>query len=500
MRKIMLVLLGSVFLVACNEASDHEHSEEDSGHDHGQETDLSVDTTIWTNKLELFVEYPALVVGNTSRFAAHFTELADHQPIKKGSVTVSLVKGNKGIRHTVESPSSPGIFTPALQPSQAGTYNLIFEVNTPDLKERIDAGIVQVYESTEAAEHSLVNQSNTEPEISFLKEQAWKIDFQTTPVKRDTIYGVLELSGKWMSTPGTQRTLNAGSSGNVLYETPDMVEGIAVRKGQVLMRISGENMNVGSIETEIRKAKAEFEQAKSTYNRKKELYELEVVPAAEFEEVEKRYEVAQANYQQMLKNYGANGVVIRAPFNGYIKHISVENGDFANAGQPLVIIGSELNNMIKATAPPEKSNLIAQTKKIWLMENGKTLSEKGKVISIGRTVTEDNPLLPVFIEVSAPINVVEGSLAEVHIAYTSGEKGMVIPKTALLENFGAYKVIVQTGGESFEMRPVKIGVFNGDYVNVIQGLKEGEMVVSKGVYQVKMASMAGSAPAHGHAH
>ena len=134
------------------------------------------------------------------------------------------------------------------------------------------------------------------------------------------------------------------------------------------------------------------------------------------------------------------------------------------------------------------------------MENGKTLSEKGKVISIGRTVTEDNPLLPVFIEVSAPINVVEGSLAEVHIAYTSGEKGMVIPKTALLENFGAYKVIVQTGGESFEMRPVKIGVFNGDYVNVIQGLKEGEMVVSKGVYQVKMASMAGSAPAHGHAH
>ncbi|MEX1192148.1 MAG: efflux RND transporter periplasmic adaptor subunit [Brumimicrobium sp.] len=426
--------------------------------------------------------------------------LEEHQPVTKGSVTVSLIKENKGIRHTAKRPASPGIFTPALQPTEAGKYNLVFEVNTPEIKERIDAGIVQVFENVKAAEHSLAAGNQTEPEISFLKEQAWKIDFQTVPAKRDTVYGVLELSGRWMSSPGTQRTLNAGSSGNVLYETPDMVEGIAVSKGQILMRISGENMNVGSIDSEIRKAKAEFEQAKSDYNRKKELYELEVVPASEFEVVESRYEVAQANYQQLLKNYGANGLVIRAPFKGYIKHISVENGDFASAGQPLIIVGSELNNMIKATAPPEKRDLISKTKKIWLIENGKTLSEKGKVISIGRTVTEENPLLPVFIEVSAPIDVVEGSLSEVHLAYTGGEMGMIIPKTALLENFGVYKVIVQTGGEAFEMRPVKIGVFNGDYVNVIKGLKAGEMVVSKGVYQVKMASTAGSSPAHGHAH
>jgi CTP-dependent riboflavin kinase len=37
-------------------------------------------------------------------------------------------------------------------------------------------------------------------------------------------------------------------------------------------------------------------------------------------------------------------------------------------------------------------------------------------------------------------------------------------------------------------------------VEILSGLAEGEMVVSIGAYQVKMASMSGQAPAHGHEH
>lgn len=486
-------------LAACNQTTETGHAHEENAHGHAHGSELSVDTTIWTENVELFVEYPALVVGHSSRFAAHFTKLDGHKPETEGSVTVSLIKGNSGIRHTVEAPSSPGIFTPALQPKEAGEYQLVFELKAQGLNERIDAGMVNVYPNDEAVAEELSNRDQSEPEISFLKEQAWKIDFQTTPVRQDTVYGTVKMAGKWMPAPGTQRTLNAGSSGNILYEIPGMVEGIEVNKGQVLMRISGEDLNVSSIESEIRKAKAEFEQAKSEYERKKELHELEVVPDAEFEQVKKRYEVAQANYQQLLKNYGANGVAVRAPYDGYIKQISVDNGAFANAGQPLLTIGSELISMIKATAAPEKRNLITQTKKVWIMEDGITIPVKGKVVSVGRNVTENNPMLPVFIEVQTPVAVVQGSLAEVQLGYSSGELGLMIPKDALLEDFGTYKVVVQTGGEAFEIRPVKIGAFSGNKVTITEGLQEDDRVVTTGVYQVKMASMS-AAPAHGHAH
>lgn len=489
-----------LILAACNQTTDHGHAHEEDAHGHAHGSELSVDTTIWTENVELFVEYPAFVVGHTSRFAAHFTRLKGHKPVAEGSMTVSLIKGKSGIRHTVEAPSSPGIFTPALQPKEAGQYQLVFELKAPGLNERIDAGRVHVYPNDEAVAEALSTRAPREPEISFLKEQAWKIEFQTAPVRKDTAYSTMKLAGKWMPAPGTQRTLNAGSSGNVLYEIPGMVEGIEVNKGQMLMRISGEDLNVSSIESEIRKARAEFEQAKSEYERKKELHELQVVPAAEFEEVEERYEVAQANYQQLIKNYGTNGVAIRAPFDGYIKQISVDNGGFATAGQPLLTIGSELTTMIKATAAAEKRNLITQTKKVWITEDGNTLPVHGKVVSVGRNVTEDYPMLPVFIEVKTPVAVVEGSLAEVQLGYSSGKTGLVIPKSALLEDFGTYKVVVQTGGEAFEIRPVKIGAFNGDKVSITAGLQEEDWVVTTGAYQVKMASMAGSVPGHGHAH
>tara|TARA_B100001245_G_scaffold106524_1_gene77702 strand:- start:20024 stop:21553 length:1530 start_codon:yes stop_codon:yes gene_type:complete len=498
MRNLFLMLPGLVMLAACTESSSHGHAHEEDAHGHGSE--LSVDTTIWTNDVELFVEYPAFVVGNTSRFAAHFTILDGHQPVKEGEVTVSLIKGKTGIRHTVQKPSSPGIFTPALQPKEAGEYQLLIDLDMPLFKQRFDLGKVQVYPDDETATEVLSKRDQSEPEISFLKEQAWKIGFQTAPVQEDTVYGMIKLAGRWMPEPGTQRTLNAGSSGNVLYEVPSMVQGIAVKKGQVLMRISGKDLNVNGIESEIRKAKAEFEQVKSEYDRKKELHQLQVVPDAEFEEVEKRYAVAQANYQQLLNNYGANGVAIRAPFDGYVKDISVENGAFAGAGQPLITVGSELSSMIQARVSPEKRGLVTQTKKVWVLDSGKTLPVKGKVVSVGQNVTEGNPMLSVFIEVKSPVTAVEGNLAEVQLGYSNNQMGLVIPKDALLEDFGTYKVVVQNGGEAFAMRPVEIGAFNGDRVTITRGLQNGEWVVTTGAYQVKMASMAGSAPAHGHAH
>ncbi len=498
MRVILWMLL-SLCVVACNRSTGHSHAQEEDTHGHAHGSDMTVDTTIWTKELELFVEYPAFVVGHSSQFAAHFTHLDGHKPVSQGSVTASLVKGKKGIRHSVDEPTSPGIFTPSLQPKEAGEYQLIFEIKAPGLSERIDAGRVWVYPDDNAAKQALANPKQSEAEISFLKEQAWKIDFQTAPVRRDTIYGMLRLAGRWMPAPGSQRTLNAPSSGNVLFASPEVVEGVKVRQGQVLMRISGENLNVSSIESEVRKARAEFEQAQSEYQRKKELHELQVIPPAEFEDVEKRYEISRLNYQQLLKNYSAEGVAVKAPFDGYLKHIGVNNGGFATAGQPLLTVGSEPTSMIRAMVAPEKRDLLTRTKKVWLVEAGNTSAASGKVISVARNVSESNPMLAVFIEVQESGSVVEGSLAELQLGYTNGHLGLIIPKSALLEDFGTYKVIVQKGGEAFEMRPVQIGAFNGSQVTIKEGLQAGEWVVTQGAYQVKMASMS-AAPAHGHAH
>ena len=79
MRYIIVLL--SLLVFSCQSTDEHGHSHnEEGGHSHASKEKPSVDYTVWTDQTELFVEFPALVVGETSRFAAHFTVLKGHQP------------------------------------------------------------------------------------------------------------------------------------------------------------------------------------------------------------------------------------------------------------------------------------------------------------------------------------------------------------------------------------------------------------------------------------
>jgi cobalt-zinc-cadmium efflux system membrane fusion protein len=61
-------------------------------------------------------------------------------------------------------------------------------------------------------------------------------------------------------------------------------------------------------------------------------------------------------------------------------------------------------------------------------------------------------------------------------------------------------VYVQAEGETFERRPVTLGPRAGGVVQVLDGVKAGERVVTTGAYLVRLASLSTSAPAHGHVH
>jgi cobalt-zinc-cadmium efflux system membrane fusion protein len=69
----------TVVFASCQSAEEHGHAHDaHGGHINESEEMPTVDYTVWTDKTELFVEFPVLIVGNTSRFAAHFTVLEKH--------------------------------------------------------------------------------------------------------------------------------------------------------------------------------------------------------------------------------------------------------------------------------------------------------------------------------------------------------------------------------------------------------------------------------------
>jgi len=500
MKYIIIVL--AFLAMSCNNKTEDAHAHNPDGSHAGEEIPR-IDHTIWTDKTELFVEFPALTVGNASKFAAHFTVLNKHQPLREGSVTVSLIKDGKGIRNTVDAPSSPGIFSPAIQPKEAGNYQLVFDLITPDYSDKITIDNVTVYANVDEAIKAL-GIAEDDGSISFLKEQAWKINFQTAPVVSGNVYDVISTSGVWMPAPGSVKSLVAKSNGVVDIAVTNLTEGTQVKRGQLLINVSSQGLASNNLSTEIAKARSNFEQSKAEYERKKQLYESKIVPKAEFEKVESNFEIAKSNYQSLSSGVSGGGKQIRAPFDGYITAINVANGDYVDQGVSLVTVGTHQSRVLKTQIAPSYGLTMENVQGIWYQTKdgqwSNVASSGGSILSIAKDVDNNRPLISVFAQVNDDIEMPEGSLTQVQIAMGNATQNTMIPVNALLEDYGSYSVMVQLSGESFERRPVKIGKRNGENVEVLQGLEIGEVVVTTGAYQVKMASMSGSTPAHGHDH
>jgi len=493
------------FVVAsCLPAKEEGHAHDaDGGHLGESQETPRLDATVWTKNTEFFVEFPALIAGKTSRFAAHFTILNKHQPVREGSVTVSSIKGTKGLRTHVEAPSSPGIFNPAIQPTTAGIHQLIFEITTPNFTDKIIVKDVHVYTSLGEA-ISTIGHKEDDDSISFLKEQAWKMPFQTAMATEREIYEVIKTSGIWSSAASDVATVSATANGSILFNNANLTVGSKVRKGQVLLRINSNKLSKGNLSTEIQQAKIHLEQTTLNYNRKKELYLSKIISKSDFDKVERDYLIATSNYNSLSAGYSTSGKQISAPFNGYIQHIAVQNGDFVEQGATLLSIVKESSNMLEVHVPASYAGQLEAIHNIWYQPKTGTWSDltatKGTISAVSKSVSASQPQLKVYAKVNDAISMPKGSFTPVQIAIGDSKKSIVVPVNALLEDYGSFTAIVQLTGESFERRSVTVGKRNGSHIEITSGLAQGEVVVTTGAYQVKMASMSGAAPAHGHAH
>jgi cobalt-zinc-cadmium efflux system membrane fusion protein len=108
--------------------------------------------TRWTEKTELFAEYPPLAVGETSRFAIHLTRMDTFKPLTEGHVEVHL-RGGAGQPEVfrVEAPSRPGIFGIDVKPAHSGKRELVIVLRSSGVSDEHRIGGVDVHPNADAA-------------------------------------------------------------------------------------------------------------------------------------------------------------------------------------------------------------------------------------------------------------------------------------------------------------------------------------------------------------
>lgn len=518
-----------------NETQHSEHS-----HEHDEEKTSQV--TVWTDRIELFVEHEYVIVNQPARFITHVTDLVTLHPRSDGPVTF-VMHGPSGEREeqTVEAPARAGIYLPDLTFPKAGTWNVSLRIPIDSEEYVVNLPAMKVYPSAHDVAHA---PAPTPPEgIGFLKEQQWKILSKTESVRRRSLTEHVRLTGIVRFVPGKRAVVSPPVEGR-LIRTPDShlpSLGENVQEGQILALLQPAaasalqslalelDVRSAQIQGEIRQAHAALEKAEQALRRTKELHEKKAKSAREVEEAEfERQQAAAAleSAKSVLQSYkkagedlrskqigispevGAPILPLKAPISGRIVSVEVAEGEFVGSNRSLFTILDTSTVLIEARVPESDLVRIRPDVGASYALPGAQHELKpvidgigGRFVDLGSEIDSVTRTAPLIYEAAnTEGNLRIGLALTVYVETDRAEEALVVPTTAIIEEDGQSVVYVQLAGETFERRDVSLGIRGGDFVQVLSGLSDGERVVSKGAYAVRLASVSSTIPAHGHAH
>lgn len=349
-------------------------------------------------------------------------------------------------------------------------------------------------EEKEADEHS--------DEIIFTKAQAARTEFEVREVQPALFHQVIKTTGQVLPAPGDESVLVATNNGIISYADNNLAAGSAVKQGQTLFHIASKNLGEGDYYARI---SANYAKAKAEYERAQMLVKDKIISQKEYETTLLNYQNAKIAYDAISGKQSTKGVGITTPLTGYIKNIVVKDGEYVTAGQAIATVSQNKRLVLRADVSEKHYSALntIHTANFKTPYDNKVyaLPElSGKLLSAGKSAETNTFFIPVTFEFDNQGAVIPGSFVEVYLISSPLENTISIPISALTNEMGNFYVYKQLDEEGYQKQEVRTGANNGKEVQILNGIAPGDRIVTKGAYQVKMASASGAIPGHTHEH
>lgn len=532
-----LLYLATIMVALCGCAGYNHNSEEEHSHSHIHSF------TAYTSNMEFFMQHEGLVAGEKSCITLYVTELSNFKPATGNEITATLKVGDK--EQSVNAVAQhTGVFHFDFVPEAAGDGVLKFALGSESAHFHIEvhsqgeehshsehahshAEHAHGEHTHSHAEHSHSEHAHSHAEhshsehahshsghgeatdgnpgdITFTKEQSWKIDFATAVVHESSFGGVVKVAARVEPVPANFTTIVATASGKVQF-AGNVVAGRSVSSGEPLFYLEGGDVTDNDAAVLFAEAESNYELAKADFERKSLLFAERIVSEREYEAAEAAYRQAEARFNSMKRNFGGGKVTLRASIGGYVATLLVENGDYVQPGTPLATIQRSGDVNIVAELPVRYATQLQSVDSVNIeLPCGRvyTMSEAGaRLQAVGSAVNACN-MVPVTVTATSIEGVIPGSIVTLYLASsTPEESGVAVPRTALVEEMGNFFVFVQNSPVSFEKRSVTVGVTDGVNVRITSGIAAGERVVTKGAISLKLSQGAAALDPHaGHVH
>ena len=502
-KKYLGVLLVLIFmLTGCN------HKEKAPAAAAGDKAE-PVKVTAYSDKSELFMEYDQPVAGEKVGFLIHLTRLSDFKPVTEGGLKLVFTPvAGEPLTFTLPAPTRSGIYKVEATLANPGKYALKLITDGKGFADEITASEVQVLNKGEKAADG---HAGGEGAIAYLKEQQWIVDFMVAqPVKKE-LNSFLAATGELVPVSNAEATVSAPLSGIISTTRPLPFIGKKVAKGEVVALLDPpvrQDGGIGQLGAAYAEAKNRVALSQKEYDRAKRLHEAKIAPLKRVEEAEMALASARTALEPLEKAMGSvkgegGRIAVRAPVSGTVVEVTAGAGKGVEAGQPILRIVNTGTLWLKANLPATEIGIAGKSLNATFSVAGLTGQFKpSRLVSVGDMLDTQTRTLPVLFEVpnsSGRLKV--GLFANVAIRTGSVAGALALPKEALFEDEGRWFVFIQSSGEAFDRREVKIGVEDGGFVQITSGLKGDERVVTRGAYYVKQAEAAAKGGAdQGHAH
>lgn len=478
----------------------------------------TVSVSHWTDNTELFMEYQPLVAGVKRRFSVHFTSLANFKPLASGKATITLTQGDAATQtFTADAPSRPGIFGLDVMPARAGSYRMAVQLSSKGLDDSHDLGEVDVYASP--GEIRPGTEKAKEETIAFLKEQQWSLDFGTQLIAEREMRDSLRVSGEVRPRSGGEVQVTAPVAGRIGTASQMPVAGTLVSRGQALASIAPLTpapADRPALEYGISEAATAVDLARRDRERAERLLKAGVATARRLEEAQAAFATAEARLKAANARLGqyetsrqaegdatsSSPFAVRAPISGVIAEVKSTPGANVAQGDSLFRIVAVDSVYIVANVPeaelPRLSHLAGAEIEI---PGAATTLPVGSLVAKSSFVDPQSRTLGVIYEVAnGGRQLAVGQSISMRLFLSTRTKALAVPVPAIIDDGGRPVVFVQLEGEAFARRPVKLGIREADVVQVLEGLRPGDRVVTRGAYLIRLAALSTQIPAHGHVH
>jgi membrane fusion protein (multidrug efflux system) len=275
-------------------------------------------------------------------------------------------------------------------------------------------------------------------------------------------------------------TLEAEREAQVVAKTSGILlelyaeEGDRVRAGQVLARLDDERHRL-----ELARAEANVARLENEFRRSSELIEARLTSQEAHDRV--RFELDTQRAVRDLAALELSYTAIVAPIDGVITDRLVKEGNLIQTNQPLFRVAN-FRPLLAVLAVPERelARLVPGLPVAMTVDALGSVVFEGRVARVSPAVDAATGTFRVTAAFDDPSGMLKaGMFGRLSIVYDRREAALTIPREALMEEDGRLFAFRIRDGRA-ERVALRAGYASGGFVEILEGLAEGDLVITVG--------------------